>query len=87
MARPGDTQKLASRLRNFDPTLRVSNLRERLPVSRQFDLASYANWRRSNCPLRPLWVKRVGFVMSAVCPVYPKKQTFPGPVGISHLCQ
>ena len=34
------------------------------------------------CPLR---VKRVGFVMSQVCPVYPKQQTFPGPVGTSHL--
>jgi hypothetical protein len=33
------------------------------------------------------WVKRVGFVMSAVCPVYPKQQTFPDPVGTSHLCQ
>jgi hypothetical protein len=25
-------------------------------------------------------------VMSAVCPVYPKQQTFPDPVGTSHLC-
>jgi hypothetical protein len=25
--------------------------------------------------------------MSAVFPVYPKQQTFPGPVGTSHLCQ
>jgi hypothetical protein len=25
--------------------------------------------------------------MSAVCPVYPKQQTFPDPVGTSHLCQ
>jgi hypothetical protein len=33
------------------------------------------------------WVKRVGFVMSAVRPVYPKQQTFPGPIGTSHLCQ
>src|SRR5260370_41296599 len=24
--------------------------------------------------------------MSAICPVYPKQQTFPGPVGTSHLC-
>jgi len=31
-------------------------------------------------------IKRVGFVMSAVCPVYPRQQTFPGPVGTSHLC-
>jgi hypothetical protein len=35
---------------------------------------------------RPLRVKRVGFVMSAVCPVYPKQQTFPDQVGTSHLC-
>jgi hypothetical protein len=32
-------------------------------------------------------VKRVGFVMSAICPVYPEHQTFPGPVGTSHLGQ
>jgi hypothetical protein len=32
-------------------------------------------------------VKRVGFVMSPVCPVYPKQQTFPDAVGTSHLCQ
>jgi hypothetical protein len=32
-------------------------------------------------------VKRVGFVMSAVCPVYPKQPTFPDAVGTSHLCQ
>jgi len=32
-------------------------------------------------------IKRVGFVMSVVCPVYPQHQTFPDPVGISHLCQ
>jgi hypothetical protein len=25
--------------------------------------------------------------MSAICPVYAKQQTFPGPVGSSHLCQ
>jgi len=30
--------------------------------------------------------KRVGFVMSAICPVYPKRQTLPGPVGTSLLC-
>src|SRR5467141_3700407 len=36
---------------------------------------------------RPLRVKRVGFVMSAICPVYPKQQTFLGPVGTSHLGQ
>ena len=35
----------------------------------------------------PIWVRRVGFVMSAICPVYPKQQTFPDPVGTSHLCQ
>src|SRR5580704_12414808 len=32
-------------------------------------------------------IKRVGFVMSAICPVYPKQQTFPDAVGTSHLCQ
>jgi hypothetical protein len=26
-------------------------------------------------------------VMSAVCPVYPKQQTFPDAVGTSHVCQ
>ncbi len=36
------------------------------------------------CPIR---VKRVGFVMSAVCPVYPQQQTSPDTVGTSHLCQ
>jgi hypothetical protein len=36
---------------------------------------------------QPLWNKRVGFVMSAVRPVYPKQQTFPDPVGTSHLGQ
>jgi hypothetical protein len=41
-------------------------------------------WQARRCRL---WVKRVGFVMSAVCPVYPKQQTFPDPVGTSHLCQ
>jgi hypothetical protein len=35
----------------------------------------------------PLRVKRVGFVMSAVCPVYPQQQTSPDTVGTSHLCQ
>jgi hypothetical protein len=34
-----------------------------------------------------LWVKRVGFPMSNVCPVYPQQQTFPDAVGTSHLCQ
>jgi hypothetical protein len=33
------------------------------------------------------WVKRVGFVMSALCPVYLKQQTLPDLVGTSHLCQ
>src|SRR5216683_6931703 len=33
------------------------------------------------CPIR---VKRVGFVMSAVCPVYPQQQTSPDKVGTSH---
>jgi hypothetical protein len=33
-----------------------------------------------------LWVKRVGFVMSAIYPVYLKQQTFLDPVGTSHLC-
>ena len=36
-------------------------------------------------PKYPLGVKRVGFAMSPVCPVYPKQQTFPDPVGTSHL--
>ena len=35
--------------------------------------------------LSPQRVIRVGFVMSAICPVYPKQQTFLGPVGTSHL--
>src|SRR6266850_8183432 len=35
----------------------------------------------------PLRVRRVGFVMSAVCPVYPQQQTSPDPVGTSHLGQ
>jgi len=29
-----------------------------------------------------LWVKRVGFVMSAICPVHPEQQTFPDPVAL-----
>ena len=49
-----------------------------------------ANWSRlpDHKPPRfyTAWVKRVGLVMSAVCPVYPKQQTFPDPVGTSHLC-
>ena len=32
-------------------------------------------------------VIRVGFVTSAISPVYPKQQTFLDPVGTSHLCQ
>ena len=39
--RLGDAQNLASRLRRLDPTLRVSNLRDRLPFSRQEYLAPY----------------------------------------------
>src|SRR5260370_28822412 len=35
----------------------------------------------------PIRVKRVGFVMSAVRPVYPQQQTSPDTVGTSHLCQ
>jgi hypothetical protein len=34
--------------------------------------------------LCPVWVKRVGFVMSAICLVCPKQQTLPDPVGASH---
>jgi len=30
-------------------------------------------------------IKRVGFPMSDVCPVYPRHRTFPEPVGSSHL--
>jgi hypothetical protein len=48
-----------------------------------------AEWTSLRCVVAPpcrLWVKRVGFVMSPVCPVYPKQQTFPDPVGTSHLC-
>jgi hypothetical protein len=33
----------------------------------------------------PLRIKRVGFVMSAVCPVNSILQTFPDPVSTSHL--
>jgi hypothetical protein len=41
---------------------------------------------RSNTPAQcPRWVKRVGLVMSVVCPVYPQHQTFPDPVGTSRL--
>lgn len=39
--RLGDAQNLGNRLRNLDPTFRVSNLRERLPFSRQDYLAPY----------------------------------------------
>jgi hypothetical protein len=38
----------------------------------------------TSCPFR---VIRVGFVMSAISPVYPQQQTFPDAVGTSHLCQ
>src|SRR5258708_38664088 len=60
--------------------LRHANLeqRENLVVTR------LPRQRKRGCPL---WVKRVGFVMSAVGLVYPKQQTFPDPVGTSHLCQ
>jgi hypothetical protein len=37
-------------------------------------------------PSCPFGVKRVTFVMSAICPVYPKQQTFSDPVDTSHLC-
>jgi hypothetical protein len=37
--------------------------------------------------LSPSRVKRVGLVMSVVCPVYARQQTFTDPVGTSHLCQ
>jgi len=36
-----EAQSLASRLASLDPTLRISNLRERLPFSRQDYLAPY----------------------------------------------
>jgi hypothetical protein len=36
-----EAQSLASRLRSLDPTLRISNLQERLPFSRQDYLAPY----------------------------------------------
>jgi hypothetical protein len=36
--------------------------------------------------LGPFWVRRVGFVMLAVGPVYPRQQTFPDTVRTSHLC-
>ena len=36
------------------------------------------------CRLR---VIRVGFVMSVVCPVYPKQQTLPNTVDTAHLCR
>jgi TolB-like protein len=39
--RLAEAQSLASRLRSLDPTLRISNLRERLPFSRQDYLAPY----------------------------------------------
>jgi|SRR5580704_14127699 hypothetical protein len=45
-------------------------------------LASKAMRLRGRCPK---WVKRVGFVVSAVRPVHPKQQTFLDPVGTSHL--
>ena len=39
--RLGDAQNLANRLRSLDPTLRVANLRDRLPFGRQEYLAPY----------------------------------------------
>jgi hypothetical protein len=33
----------------------------------------------------PLWVIRVGFVMSVVCPIFTRYRTFPDPVGTSQL--
>ena len=38
-------------------------------------------------PPSPVRVRRVDFVMSAVCPVSLEQPTFPAPVGTSHLCQ
>jgi hypothetical protein len=53
--------------------------------------AAQANWSRlpNHNPPRfyTAWVNRVGFVMSAIFPFYPKQQTFPDSVGTSHLCQ
>ena len=50
--------------------------------------AAQANWSRlpNHNPRRfyTAWVSRVGFAMSVVCPVFPKQQTFPDPVGTSH---
>ena len=46
-----DAQHLASRLRSLDPTLRISNLRERLPFSRPEYLAPYEEGlRRAGLP-------------------------------------
>ena len=46
-----DAQQLASRLRSLDPTLRISNLRERLPFSRPEYLAPYEEGlRRAGLP-------------------------------------
>src|SRR5260370_23590813 len=41
----------------------------------------YETWRG------PLWVSRVGLTSCPSRPLYPKQQTFPDPVGTSHLCQ
>ena len=46
-----------------------------------------SRWHCGKQPACPFRVSRVGFVMSAVCPLYPEQRTFPDPVGISHLCQ
>ena len=34
-----------------------------------------------------IWVNRVGFVMSALCPIFTPASTFPDLVGTSHLGQ
>ena len=43
-------------------------------------VAAQTNTLEWDCRCR-CWVKRVAFVMSAVCPVYPKQQTSPDTVG------
>jgi hypothetical protein len=44
--RPEQAQKEVSALRELDPTLRVSNLKDRLPFRRPKDLAGYAEGLR-----------------------------------------
>jgi hypothetical protein len=41
----------------------------------------------NDAAMSALGSKRVGFVMVAVCPIYPQQQTFQGPVGTSQKCQ